>query len=44
VTCPKFSLEQFQDELMRFYAELDPNEDRQWNTRNRPALARSGNH
>jgi glycosyltransferase involved in cell wall biosynthesis len=44
VTCPKFSLERFQDELMRFYAELDPDTDRKWNVRDRPALARSGNH
>lgn len=43
-TCPKFSLERFQNELMKFYAELDPNSDREWNMRNRPALARSGNH
>lgn len=43
-TCPKFSLERFQNELMKFYAELDPNSDPLRNMRNRPALARSGNN
>ncbi len=43
-TCPKFSLQQFQRELVGFYAELDPNAGFDWNVRNRPTLARSVNN
>ena len=43
-TCPKFSLERFQGDLMKFYAELDPGTDLTWDMRNRPALARRGNN
>lgn len=42
-TCPRFSLERFQTELMRFYAEIHPNSNLSWNVRNHPALAKSGN-
>jgi glycosyltransferase involved in cell wall biosynthesis len=43
-TCPKFSLERFQSDLMKFYAELEPGSDLNWDVRNRPALARRGNN
>jgi L-malate glycosyltransferase len=43
-TCPKFSLERFQSDLMKFYAELDPGSNLNWDVRNRPALARRGNN
>lgn len=43
ITCPKFSSERFQSDLAKFYAELDPNADLQWNARHPPALARSAN-
>ncbi len=43
-TCPKFSCQRFQNELLRFYAEVDPNSDLRWDVRKRPALARSGNN
>ena len=42
-TCPKFSLQRFQNELMQFYAELVPATDLKWDLPNRPALARRGN-
>lgn len=43
-TCPRFSLERFQSELMKFYAGLDSNTDRQWDMHNRPVLAGSDHH
>lgn len=42
-TCPRFSLQRFQNELETFYAEVAPNANLGWKVRNRPALARSGN-
>ncbi|MGA7856468.1 MAG: glycosyltransferase family 4 protein, partial [Terracidiphilus sp.] len=42
-TCPKFSLDRFHGDLAKLYAEVNPNSDLNWNVRNRPALARSGN-
>ena len=44
VTCPRFSLNRFQCELAKLYAELDPYSDLNWNVPNRRALARSGNN
>jgi len=41
-TCPQFSLERFQNELIQFYAELDPNSYLEWKLPNPPALARGG--
>ena len=43
-TCPEFSLERFQHNLMKFYAELDPGTDPEWDLPPRPALARRGNN
>jgi glycosyltransferase involved in cell wall biosynthesis len=43
-TCPKFSLERFQNDLMKFYAELAPATDLKWDVPNRAALARRGNN
>jgi glycosyltransferase involved in cell wall biosynthesis len=43
-TCPKFSLERFQSDLMKLYAELAPGSDLKWDLYKHPALARRGNN
>ena len=43
-TCPQFSLERFQSDLMKLYAELAPGSGLNWDVYEHPALARRGNN